>query len=318
MNISEEDRRLLARAAAFVAAQAAGEALTPESLAALTRAGGLDFATAVLYESLVCAPGNAAFAGAVRATGAAAPLDADLLAVVPGAFHREQRHTGADGARVVAIARQAGCATAVVPTASFGGLAQNAAVLLAWLARRREQRIVLLSLSKGGAEVKTALASPLAAGAFANVGAWVSLGGMVRGTPLIRWLRRRPHRWWVVRGWLWWKGHGARALYDLRHQPAGSGAGEWPPLPPHLRVVHVYGFPLRGHLAHPWAARGYARLAPLGPNDGGGILLADLLGLPGVVCPVWGADHYLAPHWEIAPRLRRIIVAAAAPGPARR
>ena len=45
------------------------------------------------------------------------------------------------------------------------------------------------------------------------------------------------------------------------------------PAPAHVRVVHVCGFPLQRHLTHPWAARGYSRLSPLGPNDGGGILL---------------------------------------------
>jgi len=30
----------------------------------------------------------------------------------------------------------------------------------------------------------------------------------------------------------------------------------WPPIPAHLQIIHVIGFPLRKHLAHPWAARG--------------------------------------------------------------
>src|SRR5205814_7337630 len=59
--------------------------------------------------------------------------------------------------------------------------------------------------------------------------------------------------------------------------------------------------------------RGHARLVPLGPNDGGGILLADLLDLPGEVFPVRAADHYLAPKtWDIRPLLRRILRASVA------
>ena len=149
-------------------------------------------------------------------------------------------------------------------------------------------------------------------GAFDSVAAWVSLSGMVQGTPLVEWLRTRRLRWWIVRLMLWWRGHSRQTLEDLRHGP-GAPLSAWPALPAHLDVVHVCGFPLRRHLAHPWAPRAYERLAPLGPNDGGGILLADTLTLPGIVCPVWGADHYLAPRWDALPLLKGIIAAALAP-----
>jgi hypothetical protein len=155
-------------------------------------------------------------------------------------------------------------------------------------------------------DVKRALSQPGAAEAFATVSAWVSFSGIVEGTHLIEWLRRRPLRWWTVRLWLWWHGHSALALDELRHDAAKA----WPALPEHLRVVHVFGFPLGRHLAHAWAPRGYARLSSLGPNDGGGILLGDCTKLPGIVCPIWGADHYLMPSWDVLPLLTGIVATA--------
>ncbi len=292
MILAEEDARLLARAAAWTG--------TTNDFAELARSEGLDFATAVLHERIVGVPTNAEF---FRAARQPAKIHADLIGVVPGAFHGERWNTGAAGARVLDIARELGCAAKIVPTASFDALEENARVLLDWLAAHRGRRIALISLSKGGAEVRWALSK--CAAALEDVSAWVSISGIVQGTPLIAWLRRRPLRWWGVRLWLWWRGHSARALDELRHDSTSA----WPALPANLRVVHVFGFPLQRHLAHPWAARGYARLYPLGPNDGGGILLADCTKLPGIICPIWGADHYLMPTWDVLPLLAGIIAA---------
>jgi hypothetical protein len=78
-------------------------------------------------------------------------------------------------------------------------------------------------------------------------------------------------------------------------------------LPPGLTAVHVVGFPLRRHLSCRWARRGYRRLEPLGPSDGGGILLADAASRPGVVYPVWGADHYLRLGSRLRPLLGQLL-----------
>src|SRR5262249_5235096 len=88
-------------------------------------------------------------------------------------------------------------------------------------------------------------------------------------------------------------------------------------LPSWLRVVHVVAFPLSFHLRSRRSRRGYRRLAALGPNDGGGILLGDLCRLPGLIYPVWGTDHYLEPGLDVHPLIRRMLHAALGewPGP---
>lgn len=301
MILADEDARLLARAA--VSTEKGSD------LGELTRSEGVDVATASLHHRILRVPANSEFFRSACDAQQPAEICADLIGVVPGAFHHEHRDTGANGARVVSIARKLGCEVEVIPTASFGTLDENARVILDWLALHRGKCIGLVSLSKGGADVKRALSMPGAASAFGAVSAWVSFSGIVQGTPLIEWLRRRPLRWWSVRLWLWWRGHKVQAMEELSHGPRTALAA-WPTLPEHLRVVHVCGFPLRRHLAHAWARRGYARLSSLGPNDGGGILLGDCTELPGIVCPIWGADHYLTPRWDALPLLTGIIAAA--------
>src|SRR5439155_19556036 len=61
-----------------------------------------------------------------------------------------------------------------------------------------------------------------------------------------------------------------------------------------MQMVSVVGFPLREHMSNGVARRCHHRLMPLGPNDGG-LVLADVCAQPGLLYPLWGADHYLRP-----------------------
>lgn len=53
---------------------------------------------------------------------------------------------------------------------------------------------MLVSLSKGAADLKVALGLPGAAECFRRVSAWISLSGLPQGTPLVGWLNRRRSR----------------------------------------------------------------------------------------------------------------------------
>jgi hypothetical protein len=75
-------------------------------------------------------------------------------------------------------------------------------------------------------------------------------------------------------------------------------------LPAHVQLISVVGFPLREHLTRTIARRCHRRLTPLGPNDGG-LVLADVCKLPGLIYPMWGADHYLQPKTDV-----RVLIAA--------
>ncbi len=300
-----DDAALLERASAWTG-DADPASLSAARLLAITRLEGIDFATALLYDRILRVPANAAFNHAVQHPN---PIHADLIGIVPGAFHQEHRDTGANGDRILRIARNMGIEAAVIPTPGFGRLDANAGLLRDWLTRHPGRRILLVSLSKGSAEVKRALSMEAAHDAFASVTAWVSLSGLTLGTPLIDWLSRRRLRWAAIRALLWWRGHPHLTMEDLRHDPEALPSA-WPPLPSTLQAVHVCGFPLKKHLTHRWAGRAWQRLAPLGPNDGGGILLADCARIPGPIYPIWASDHYLNPAWDVTPLIQQILGAA--------
>ena len=307
---SSEDKELLSRAAGFEHCRESGDCSQPRLLE-ISRGHGLDFATALLFGRLLREAEHSTFYERVQRASEQIYCEMPLVAIVPGAFYREHKNTGADGARVAAILRSMGCKVEIIPVESFGSLKQNAAVIAKWLKAKQDEPVVLVTLSKGAADLKTALAMPIASELFRNVQAWISLSGLPQGTPLVEWLQRQWLRQLGIRILLRLRGQRYSVVEELRHGP-GSPLENWSTIPPHLQIVHVVGFPLRRHLAHRWAGRGYERIAPLGPNDGGGFLLSDVVNLPGTVFPVWGADHYLQPTWDATSLLRRVFATAMA------
>jgi hypothetical protein len=310
--LSMEDRDLLERAATW-RPQTILTDLSVDSLCQITAREGIDFATAVLYDRVRRSDFHQPFIRKIETDRALTPCDSKnlLVGIVPGAFWQQYPHTGADGRVSLGIAGQAGVEAQLLLLDSFGSLIANARMLLDWLGSQRSRDIVLVSLSKGGPDLKMAMAISQARGSidyhFKHVRAWVSISGPLQGTPLVRWLEQRPLRSMGVRMLLFLRGQRFNVINDLRREP-GAPLWEWPPPPPWIRLIHVLGFPLRRHLTHRWAPRGYDRLSAMGPNDGGGTLLGDLSRWPGVVYPVWGADHYLQPRWDIAPLLRNVLI----------
>lgn len=285
------------------------EALTPEVLRELTAREGCDFATALLHRRIVESERHGPFLRALGEPCETAPASGVRVAIVPGAFYRENPRTGADGRVALEVAEQLGLPVEIVPVSSTGALAENADVIREWLLAQRGGPLILVSVSKGGSDLKTALARPDAGRVFERVIGWVNLCGILDGTPMADWLLSasllaRANRF-VYRI----RGRSLDFLTDLRRQP--GCALDFPlTLPSHLRAVHVVGFPLRRHLQNGLVRRCHARLAAFGPNDGS-MLLADAPGWPGQLCPVWGADHYLRPRVEVRGLLGALLCALA-------
>lgn len=264
---------------------------------------GIDFATALVFDRVVRAEQHGRFIRDLHAMPEDVRLrwegEPPMVVIVPGAFYQEDATSGADGRVVRECVSRLGCATDMIPLESFGSLRRNALIIGDWLrGRSDDETMILVSLSKAGAEVKLALAAGDAAAAFGNVRAWISLSGPYFGTLLSNWLYRH---WWrlpLIRALFWFRGYDYGAIRELARGP-GTLLDFEPMMPRHLRVVHVVGFPLAAHMTTPLASRGYRRLSASGPNDGGPILLADVARLPGYVYPVWGADHYLRPAQDI-------------------
>lgn len=292
--------------------------LDAEALAAITSERGIDFATALLFDRIIHDPRHGPSVNRIEnlrreEAPETIPLDA-TLAIVPGAFYKEYPHTGADGDALRRSAEEFGVSTELIPTLSAGGPLENARMVCDWLKRARGRKVILASLSRGGAEVKLALNQPDAAQAFENVAAWINFGGILRGSPMWRWiLDRRLARWFYL-ALFRMKGFDTRPIHDTARGP-GCALNFDAVIPDHLRVIHVMGFPLERHTSGARARRWYRRLTPMGPNDSVS-LLADASSVPGLIYPVWGVDHYIQSGWEpdkLVPALLRFCAEESLP-----
>jgi hypothetical protein len=321
MMFAAYERDLLERAASWAGhPDCAG--LTPAELGRVAREHGIDFATALAYDRLQRSPSHGPFIAWMDAPEETGPAPCErrdtLVAVVPGVLYKEHPHTGAGGEKVLDLAERCGCRAERVPMLSFGSPRQNAHILLEWLEQRSSEEVILVSLSKGGADVKLALEGPGAEHAFRMVRAWISVSGIATGTAVANWFLERTLPLLMVRVLCWWYRLRFEVIRDLTRGDGSLLAGPWR-VPSHMRVYHLVGFPLTHHLSGPRARKGHRRLQPLGPNDGGGILLADVLQWPGLIYPVWGADHYMtSPGQDAVALVQRLLESIAACGMAPR
>jgi hypothetical protein len=193
----------------------------------------------------------------------------------------------------------------MIRTPSTGSVSQNARVIREALEGEADGSVVLVSLSKGGADVRVALeegGAPLR-----KVRAWINVCGILHGSPLVDDMLDGP--WWrrlAVRAFLarWRADFGL--IRELRHAPFPRDTA-----PAGVYVVNVVACPLSTHTAGAITKR-HRKLAALGPNDGS-TLLTDAIVDGGVVYPVWGADHYF--RTPDAPELiRRILLHLGASG----
>jgi len=268
--------------------------LTEEKLCSITDTRGIDFATALLYDRVVS---SAEHCGAIeelkklRNVSTAEFLAPDVtLAVAPGAFYLEYPETGADGAKILNAAETLGCQAELIPTKSVGTVNENAETIVSWLLQHQGKRIILASLSKGGADIKVALRHARAAEAFKDVAAWINVGGITNGSPIVTWIHTRTVPTLIAKLLFWWRGRTLQFLKDLDRR-AKMPLDFVLRTPKHMKVINVVGFPLTHHLSTKHSQTWHRRLVEFGPNDAATVLI-DSCKLPGVVFPIWGADHY--------------------------
>jgi hypothetical protein len=246
---------------------------------------GVDFATALFFDRIRRVPRNRELATALeRADPSERPLRAlGKLVIVPALFYREHPGVGGDGA--------------------VGGSARaNAEILCDLMPRLCSDPTVIVSLSKGGADLR--LAFEAMGRPPAGLRAWVNVSGLLRGTPAIDRLLERWWRRWLLRMIMLRGGASPDLPREFATDPS-SPLHRAATAPPGLLVINLLGFPLASHILTSFGRLRHRQMAAYGPNDGLG-LLRDAIVEPGLTYPVWGADHYFrVPAVPIL--LRRVI-----------
>jgi len=274
------------------------ESLTCEALQEITQQEGVDFATALLFDRFKKTSARSSFIQQIDRLieEAAQPLpkiDAKVV-IVPGALYVERPDMGGDGRLIREVAARLGLQSDLIALASFGSVTENAGLIRVWLKEHAAERVILVSLSKGGADLKLATAASDAPDLFRNVVAWINVCGPLSGSRMANWILESRLRSGFFRWKFRWQKRDFRFVADLEHG-AGAPLSFRLRVPATIRMVSMIGFPLRRHMSTTFSRFCHRTLACAGPNDGT-TLLSDLNEVPGEIYPVWGMDHYFRPE----------------------
>ena len=211
---------------------------------------------------------------------------------VPGLFYKSHPGTGAD---LRVIESWLGRPVPLVHTGEAATVEHNAEIVAREIRAHTEagRRALVISASKGSAEVRTALEADGSLGPLVAI--WIDLVGVLEGTALLG--DDGPA---AEETGQWLSAETARSL--SRAVRLAAVATER--FPAETRAVHVAAFPRSDEISD--AARSaFTHLRPIGPNDGY-VLLDSYLRAPGRVLIVRGVDHYLR-HEELREQLLALM-----------
>ncbi len=215
-----------------------------------------------------------------------------LIVFVPGYGYKQDPATGADFARQRRIMNRAGFQTRLIETEEVGTVEANAVILANEIPRlsTRYDTIILVSTSKGGPEVALAIGKLIPPDQLDTVKAWISIGGLLRGSPEADQALTWPMSWWT--SVVFFFGGVARDTVKSLHTEKRRAVFARLDFPPHILMLQYVGVPLSGQIEEYVQGR-YRSLRGLGPNDGL-TLLADELIEGGIVVTDIGLDHFYA------------------------
>lgn len=289
----------LPRDLALLDREAASSTLGRDAWTDLTTSYSTDLATLLFARSILAKPENAQLQ-AIFTTELARlrdrtdprqvdATDGPTVLFVPGFLYRSHPETGGDFAIPRHQLTAVGMSNRLIETDESGSVEDNAKRIAAAVRESENQRILIVSASKGGPEVAHAVGRLLEPEETRSVVAWINIGGLLGGTPLADQALLPPRRW-LVRAALWWKNLRSDGIRSLRTLESRRRLADLS-LPPDLPIINVVPTPLSGNLSKR-AEDGYNRLRKLGPNDGLALLPDQVL--PGTrTLLLLGDDHFL-------------------------
>lgn len=207
---------------------------------------------------------------------------------VPGLAYNADTSTGANFARQRKLLDSYGIRNRLVNTLEWGLCNFNAKLVAHEIRKNVDEKIILVSASKGSIEAHEALTEILDSTEIKKVHSWISVGGILNGSPIADKYLKFPHSWFA-QIMLAFKGVNSDLVEDLSYVKRTAGIKNRP-LPAALKVIHFIGVPFSLNVRNEVRGR-YNYLKYLGPNDGLTPLAEQLLPNGIVICEV-GLDHY--------------------------
>lgn len=217
------------------------------------------------------------------------PLNDYYVAFVPGLNYHDMSN-GGDFARQRQLLNDNGIKNELILTGNWGLTEANAEIIANRLKELNNQyeKIILVSASKGGLDVAVAIGKLLKEEEISSVKAWVSVGGILRGSPVADKYLCWP-KCWIAEIGLFFVGQNINLIRDMSYI---KGKKEYAKLqfPQHIKRIHFVGAPLSTQI-HKRIKSNYCSIKEFGPNDGI-TPLADEVTEGGIVVSELGFDHF--------------------------
>jgi len=212
------------------------------------------------------------------------------LLFVPGFHYVSDKTSGADFFYERQFMRELGLNVELVATEEDGTIENNAALIAAAVRAESGSRagLILVSTSKGGPETAFALGKILQPNETGSVKAWVSVGGLMRGTFLADEVTSWPEST-VARIIFLFEGMQFRGVAGLTTSASRKRINALR-LPRSVLTIQYVAAPLSGDITADVRSR-YLKLRRFGPNDGL-TLLADEFLPNGITILEPGLDHF--------------------------
>jgi hypothetical protein len=209
---------------------------------------------------------------------------------IPGLAYKEDTTTGADFACQRRLFSAFDISNELIETKEWGLSEDNTQIVADRIKvlSRNYNKIMLVSASKGSLETAVALGKILTPEETRSVTSWISVGGILRGSPIADNYLSTP-KCWFAEMMLWMKGNKIDLVQDMSYKKRSEDFKSFV-FPDHLRIIHFVGAPLSTEISKEIKGR-YCSMKELRPNDGI-TPIADEITENGIVISELGLDHY--------------------------
>ncbi len=214
-----------------------------------------------------------------------------LFVFVPGFAYKEDTTTGADFGRQRRLFNKNGLKTHLIEVEEWGLASKNAEIIAQALRDLsvKNDKIIVVSASKGGLETAIALGSILSEAESQNIKSWISVGGILRGSPIADQYLCAPKSW-LAATMLAFKRQNLGTVRDMSYKKRENDWKQWH-FPSNMLRIHFVGAPLATQISSDIRSRYCSLIKSFGPNDGL-TTLTDQLTEGGTVVSELGLDHY--------------------------
>ena len=221
-----------------------------------------------------------------------------LILLVPGWNYMNTGHvTGSDFAAPRVMIDQLKIENELVPIPPTGSVIQSAEIIAQSILRhsKDDRKIIVVGASAAGPSIHYTLGGLLNHQQLGSVVAWVNLGGILQGSPLVDYFQKWPQKLVMNMVLLFW-GWDNDEIMTMSAQQTRERTKTLE-LPPDMTVINYLGLSLTGDLS-PLSIYKYPIIEDQGPNDGL-TPLVDIIAPGSITLTATRSDHYFGQDPEI-------------------